>query len=310
MNRLRVSELVLGFLLGFTSLLIIFLLSSDFALHELVSALDAHNGIITAIATGFIAWFTLSLRQSTDKLWNAGERQIEIARQTALTAERALTVVERAFIAISEMRITTISQYYDTIIVYRMDVFVVNSGRTPARNYICKSNLAVFDGEIPKDFRFPDRSHDDLFETGTTIGPQSRTHFRIDLFIQDAIDVYEGRKNALVYGWLEYDDIFPDSPRHRTEFCLSIGVYADPRQTPQVISGTAPPILTIVSYRSYNGYDEGCLYRPGQTPVAEDGELPPLTQPPVVQPPPPASAQPAQSFPTMSAQFRYGASNP
>jgi hypothetical protein len=27
------------------------------------------------------------------------------------------------------------------------------------------------------------------------------------------------------------------------------------------------------------------LYRPGQTPVAREGELPPLTQPPTVSPP-------------------------
>ena len=87
MKRLRVPELVLGFLLGFASLLIIFLLSSDLAVHDLVIALDAHNGIITAIATGFIAWFTLSLRQSTDKLWDAGERQLHHIQSEAAAGE-------------------------------------------------------------------------------------------------------------------------------------------------------------------------------------------------------------------------------
>jgi hypothetical protein len=99
MPRLRVPELVAGLLLGFAFLPVILLLSSDiaahyeicettkegakecarygviqFALREIGSVLDTYNGLITAIATAFIAWFTLSLRQSTDKLWKAGER--------------------------------------------------------------------------------------------------------------------------------------------------------------------------------------------------------------------------------------------
>jgi hypothetical protein len=36
---------------------------------------DDHNGVMTAIATAVVAWFTFSLRQSTDKLWDAGNQQ-------------------------------------------------------------------------------------------------------------------------------------------------------------------------------------------------------------------------------------------
>jgi len=134
--RLRVSELVLGFLLGFASLLIIFLLSSDVALHDLVIALDTHNGIITAIATGFIAWFTLSLRQSTDKLWDAGERQLKLtadnfadqsrdmqasiaaANRSATAAERALFELERPWIFVAQTRAQLDSETHEFFIEY------------------------------------------------------------------------------------------------------------------------------------------------------------------------------------------------
>jgi len=265
-----------------------------------------------------VAFFTFILAISTGGLWlatiglyRAGERQIAVAKESAdaaqraaLTGERALIVVERAFIMISDMGVNTIGQY-GTIIDYRLNVNIANSGKTPAKNYTCIANLVVFDGDMPAGFRFPDRTHQDLPEKGTTIGPQARTYFQIDFFVQDAIDVFEGRKKAFVYGWLEYDDIFPDSPRHRTEFCLWIEVYADPRHSIQVVYGKPPPILTVRAYNRYNSYDDDCVYRPGQTPIAEEGELPPLTQPLVIQPPP--GFQQPPPFAPMGAQFQHGA---
>jgi hypothetical protein len=74
----------------------------------------------------FIAWFTLSLRQSTDRLWDAGERQLALladtsaaqsrdmeesikastasakaANRSAEVAERALVATDRAWISIA-----------------------------------------------------------------------------------------------------------------------------------------------------------------------------------------------------------------
>jgi hypothetical protein len=50
--------------------------------------LDALGVAITAIATIFIVWFTLSLRQSTDKLWDAGERQLALLAETSAAQSR------------------------------------------------------------------------------------------------------------------------------------------------------------------------------------------------------------------------------
>jgi len=172
--------------------------------------------------------------------------------------------------------LSTIAQN-GTIIDYRLHINVLNSGRTVAKNYVSHVNFAVFDA-IPENLRFPDRPHDKLNKN--IIGPQSRTYFQVDLFIQDAIATYEGRKKPLIYGWIEYDDIFPQNARHRCEFCMAIEVFADPRFAPRVEQGKAIPIVTISPYGGYNAYDDDCLYRPGKTPIAEEGELPPLTLPP------------------------------
>jgi hypothetical protein len=57
------------------------------AAYEMMVALfafvDAHNGAVTAIATIFIGLFTYTLKRSTDKMWDAGERQIKTTRQIA-----------------------------------------------------------------------------------------------------------------------------------------------------------------------------------------------------------------------------------
>ena len=57
-------------------------------LSSILSFLETHNALITAIATGFIAWFTLSLRRSTDNLWEASRQQLEHTRVEFLSSLR------------------------------------------------------------------------------------------------------------------------------------------------------------------------------------------------------------------------------
>jgi len=42
------------------------------------SVLEAHSALVTAAATAVIAWYTWALRNSTNRLWEAGERQFEL----------------------------------------------------------------------------------------------------------------------------------------------------------------------------------------------------------------------------------------
>jgi hypothetical protein len=231
--------------------------------------------------TGILAFSTIGLWWVT---WRGSVRQSRDMRDTLDHARESLTAIERAFVAISELTVSTLS-VRGVIADYRIQLNVVNSGRTPARNYRALANLVLLDN-IPDDFRFADRSHDNLSKQ--VIGPQSRTYIQADVFIKDALAIFEKKKRALIYGWIEYDDIFPNSSTHRTEFCMEAEIYADPRETPTVIRGAALPIITLRPYGRYNGYDQDCLYRPGETPIAREGELPPPTPPPENPPATPA----------------------
>jgi hypothetical protein len=59
-----------------------------FLVIEIGKILDALGVAVAALATIFIAWFTLSLRQSTDKLWDAGERQLKLLADTSAAQSR------------------------------------------------------------------------------------------------------------------------------------------------------------------------------------------------------------------------------
>jgi hypothetical protein len=236
------------------------------------------------LATGFLGVATLSLAGVA--LWQLIEAResINAAVRAANTAERALTVVERAFVAVANLTVSTIiysnpnDQKQIMVAAFVIHVHVINSGRTPARRYVNNITVAVTD-KIPDDFRFADRNGKD--GAAGVVGPQTQTFFIAELSIQDAVAVFTKEKEAIVYGWIEYDDIFPYSVRHRAEFCFKIDTpLGDPRiplraEGPRQLTPLGFPV-----YGAYNAYDEDCRYKPGETPVARPGELPDITQPP------------------------------
>jgi hypothetical protein len=142
--RWRVPELVIGFLIGVASFTVLFLLSLDiaahpeicdttregarhcvtynvvtFALRKIGDVLESYSGLIIALATIAIAYFVLTLRRATDRLWKAGQRQrifllqtsaaqsrdmqaaIAVAQQSADAASTSAAATERALAEIA-----------------------------------------------------------------------------------------------------------------------------------------------------------------------------------------------------------------
>jgi hypothetical protein len=54
---------------------------------KIAQILDRAGGVLTALATIAIAIFTLTLKRATDRLWEAGERQLRHAQSEAATAD-------------------------------------------------------------------------------------------------------------------------------------------------------------------------------------------------------------------------------
>jgi hypothetical protein len=85
---------------------------------------ERHNGAFTVIATIAIAWFTLSLRESTDKLG-------EIANTTAAAQKRDTKIVQRAYLAVEPDGIHPMRSDIGKLLGY---VGIKNVGNLPARN--------------------------------------------------------------------------------------------------------------------------------------------------------------------------------
>ena len=67
------------------------------------SVIEAHSGAITALATIFIGLFTYTLKRSTDKMWDASERQIKTTRQIATVEARQMrTSLKQAALSLPE----------------------------------------------------------------------------------------------------------------------------------------------------------------------------------------------------------------
>lgn len=222
-------------------------------------ALNYWGAAVTALATIAIAVFTFSLRQSTDKLWEAGERQIAISfsavqanLRSVAVAESALKDIERAFVycARSEIVQPDFPQKPDSPYVF--NVFWKNSGNTRAIESFMHINWRTFDSTIDKDFVYPDEGNavfDRIF-----IGPQvEMSSATIEIPHDEIAASMERRSHLYIWGWCEYDDIFEGTPRHRTEFCYkAVPVMMHTKQE----SGAQSVTMTFAFTGDHNGADD------------------------------------------------------
>ena len=111
---------------------------ATFVLLSVAEFLEAHDGAIVAIATIFIAWFTFQLRSatvglkdSTDKLWSAGENQIALARDEFNATHRPRVSIRRmsANVAASDKA--------------GIEFTIINTGEISIANCIWNANILL-----------------------------------------------------------------------------------------------------------------------------------------------------------------------
>jgi hypothetical protein len=99
---------------------------------------------VTALATIAIAGFTLTLKGATDRLWDAGERQRELAEDTAERQLRAYVhIVGKDFLIQGEEHERFVNQFS-----------VLNAGQTPAYKLRIDSVTKPLPRPLPDDFDF------------------------------------------------------------------------------------------------------------------------------------------------------------
>ena len=187
-------------------------------------------------------------------------RALQVTRRSTEVANQALVAAQRAYVVFREFNVSaTRAPPLDEISHCTIQPVWENSGTTPTRNGRTYVNWRYFPGSIPSDFDFAD--FDEMgnrilaYESYSALvmGPKSRSFspaIAIDASTVRMVRELEGR--VLIWGWAEYDDIFDDSPRHRTEFCYQMNVTG------------APPNSHIgfSQYRRFNGADEDCERKP------------------------------------------------
>ncbi len=103
---------------------------------------DSHNGAVTAIATVFIGLFTYTLKRSTDKMWDAGERQIKTTRQVAAIQARQMRDSIRA--AEQQVEITKIG-------IFDLERAYLSVGPTQINtDFIPRQNVAFYNPNDPQ----------------------------------------------------------------------------------------------------------------------------------------------------------------
>ena len=191
------------------------------------------------LTVGFVAW-TASVAVRSAK---AAEAAVKITSDTAQHQLRAY--VSRKNI-IWKRNIDTNGglMNFDVVIVWE------NCGATPARRCRSRINSNFFKNAIPKDFDYADSEGDDLVTELSYIGPGQIIQSSARVSVVDAQAVARQEKSLFVWGWIEYDDIFENTPRRRTEVCIRVGISVD-------CSGCLPMVIG-----PFNGSDDDCLHKP------------------------------------------------
>jgi hypothetical protein len=186
-------------------------------------------------------------------------------------AETALTSAEQAFLFQHGVAITPIKGIDGMMRGWQFIFSWKNSGSTPARRVLLHTSLHTLlrtnpltdPGDLPSDFDFPDTYgfREPTEQVRLSIGPQGEMASNpktIDMF--DLDEAYSRRRRIFMYGWADYTDIFPKTPRHRTEFCFEIVTIVKPDEE---LAGRSP--FLYFAYGRHNGAEDECYRKADET---------------------------------------------
>lgn len=129
-----------------------------------------------------------------------------------------------------------------------------NSGTTPAKAVTLEIAKASIGISPQKGFTF-----DDLPQTekiSLVIGPKGNFQATPIFVSVDELETISQGKRVVIWGWMTYRDIFPQTPVRLSEFCIEINSVTWPRPSHTDPSGKVemawPPCHT------HNCYDEDC----------------------------------------------------
>lgn len=189
----------------------------------------------------------------------ASEKSARASEKSAALADEALMSAQRPYVFLKEIQVSlTKNPINDEIQTCTLQPVWENTGTTPTRNGRGHVSWKYFERSVPADFDFSD--FDDLGNRILSydayrpliVGPKAAALSPV-ISIEPAIlrQVRDLQGKLLIWGWTEYDEIFPGAKRHRTEFCYQVAV-----------SGSPASHVGFSQYHLHNGVDEDCSKKP------------------------------------------------
>jgi hypothetical protein len=177
--------------------------------------------------------------------------QVAITRSGVATTERAYVFCE------SITHVSTAKFGTEEVVKWVFFAVWKNSGKTPTRRGLSVVNKwhAVNKGDLPNRFDFPDYASPERI----IIGPNATMHSSAFEFTVEELDqIRSGFAKCYIWGWIDYNDVFEGTERHRSEFCFEIVVTGNPiyRAGGFLYPRRGP----------FNGFDDECMRKPGESP--------------------------------------------
>jgi hypothetical protein len=222
------------------------------------------------VVTGWLVWATVGLRGVTAELVHFAEQQatdMKASIQNAVEATKAAIASNQiavtnsvqqlqAYVTARDLQLTVhrrpptpgaYIQIEGAAHTYGVTAILKNGGQTPATNVTINVSCQKLSKDLEGDFAFPDSP---LFGQGV-IGPQGEMHTPIIRLDATEFEPIDGTTEWYLWGWVEYDDVFTGTIRHRTEFCFQIDRVRLP-VTNEFLAGFRP-------YPRFNAAEADCL---------------------------------------------------
>jgi hypothetical protein len=165
-------------------------------------------------------------------------------------SENMTAVTRRAFVVYKAIAVHRVVNDAGETIARRLNLFWENAGVTPTSNMVSQFGFHAFTGAMPDDFNFPDSTE----FTRMTIGPKQTIEMGdMDIPIEIVRMAKTGKARLYVWGWADYNDIFYNTPRHRTEICAEAVV-----NDPDAQDGA----MTFIPCKRHNGVDNETMKKP------------------------------------------------
>ena len=184
---------------------------------------------------------------------------IRAANRTASLINEGLISSQRAYVFLREFQVAmTKNPLNDEIQTCAIQPIWENAGTTPTRNGHGHVNWKYFERAVPPEFDFADfdevgnriTSYEDY--KPLIVGPRATALSQV-ISIEPTIlrQVRDLQGKLLIWGWAEYDEVFEDAKRHRTEFAYLV-----------VVTGSPASHVGFSQYKLYNGVDGDCTRQP------------------------------------------------